>query len=96
MLASKAHLPEGLATQIPAVKWFAAAGHINGGMTGVVRAEARDEQAARNLRDVVNGFLALARLQAGNKPEIQSLMQSVTLAGTETKSTSFPSPILYL
>jgi hypothetical protein len=84
VLASQATLPEGMAAQIPSVKWFAAAGRINGGMSGVLRAEARDDQAAQNLRDVVNGFLALARMQAGSKPQFQELLKSVTLGGTGT------------
>jgi hypothetical protein len=93
ILASRAKLPEGVASQIPAVKWFAAAGRINGGLSGVLRAEARDEQAAQNLRDVINGFVALGRLQAGNRPEFQSLMQSVTLGGSgKTVELSFTVP----
>lgn len=93
VLASRAKLPAQVSSQMPAVTWFAVAGHINGGLNGSLRAEARDEQAAQNLRDVVNGFLALGRLQAGNKPEIQSLMQSVTLGGTgKTVELSFTLP----
>ena len=45
---------------MPPVKRFAAAGHINGGITGLLRAEALDDQSAENLRQVVRGFLALA------------------------------------
>ena len=47
-----------------------------------MRADARDEEAANNLRDVVRGFLALAKLQAGNRPELQVMMQSLELGGT--------------
>ena len=36
----------------------------NGGLSGTLRAEARDDQSAENLRDVVRGLLALARMQA--------------------------------
>ena len=32
VLTSQAKLPDEIATQIPAVKWFAASGHINGGV----------------------------------------------------------------
>lgn len=81
-LASNKQLPEQIAQQIPSIKWFSASSRIDGGLSGTLRAEARDDEAAKNLRDVVNGFLALARLQAGAKPEFQSLMQSVQLSGT--------------
>src|SRR5687767_3731206 len=50
VLTSHAKLPEQIARQIPPVKWFAAAGHINGGVSGLVRVEANDDQAAELLR----------------------------------------------
>lgn len=97
VLASKAKLPSQVTSQMPAVTWFAVAGHVNGGLNGSLRAEARDEQAAQNLRDVVNGFLALGRLQGGNTPEVQALMQSVTLGGTgKTVELSFTLPNEFL
>ena len=74
-LVNQAKLPEGIMNQIPSVRWFSASGHINGGLRGAIRAEARDEQAAQNLRDVVQGFLALARMQTGAKPELQALVE---------------------
>ena len=60
---------------------------------GIVRADTRDDEAANNLRDVVRGFLALAKLQAGNRPELQTLMQSLELGGTgKTVALSFSIP----
>jgi hypothetical protein len=92
-LMSHAKLPQGVAGQIPAIKWFSASGHVNGGLRGQLRAEARDDQAAQNLRDVVNGFLALARMQAGEKPEFQALMSSLQVAGSgKTVSLDFAVP----
>ena len=99
VIASQAKLPEQVARQIPAVKWFAAAGRINGGLAGTLRAEARDEQAADNLRDIVRGFLALARMQAQNDPKLNAFAQSLELTGTgKTVSLTFtvPSEILQL
>jgi len=83
-LASQAQLPEQIASQLPSVKWFAASSAINGGLSGVLRAEARDEEAAKNLRDVIQGFMALAKLQAGSRPELQPVLQSLQLGGTGT------------
>ena len=92
-LMTHARLPEGVAQQIPAVRWFAASGQVNGGLTGVVRAETRDEQAGQNLREVVQGFLALARMQAGSKPEMQMLVNSLQLSGSgKTVALSFSVP----
>ena len=83
-LMSQANLPEHVTSRIPAVRWFSASGHINGGISGLIRAEARDEQAAQNLRDVIQGFLALARMQSGSQPQMQSLVNSLQLSGTGT------------
>jgi hypothetical protein len=92
-LRSQAHLPADVADRLPAITWFAVSGHINGGLRGVVRAEARDEEAANNLRDVVRGFLALGKMQAGGRPEIQAMMQSLELSGTgKTVALSFSVP----
>jgi hypothetical protein len=81
-LAANNKLPEQIASQLPSIKWFSASSRVDGGFTGTLRAEARDDEAAKNLRDVVQGFLALAKLQASSKPEFQSLMQSIQLTGT--------------
>jgi hypothetical protein len=92
-LMKHANLPEGVASQIPAVKWFSASGHVNGGLSGLLRAETRDEQAGQNLRDVVQGFLALARLQAGNRPEMQAVVSSLQVSGSgRTVALSFSLP----
>jgi hypothetical protein len=75
------------------VRWFSASGHINGGLRGTIRAEARDEQAGQNLRDVVQGFMALAKMQASQKPELTTLMNSIQLSGTgKTVSLNFEVP----
>ncbi len=81
-LQSQARLPLEVSSRLPAITWFSVSGHINGGFRGMIRAEARDEEAANNLRDVVRGFLALGKMQAGGRPEIAAMMQSLELSGT--------------
>jgi hypothetical protein len=93
VLTSEAHLPDSVASRLPALTWFSVGGHVNGGLRAVIRAEARDDDAANNLRDVVRGFMALAKLQSGSKPEMQAMMQSLELGGTgKTVSLSFVVP----
>jgi hypothetical protein len=93
ILANQANLPEQLARQIPPVQWFAAAGQINGGVSGTLRAEARDDQSAQQLRDVVRGFLALAQMQGQNDPKLAALAQSLQLSGDgKTVALSFTVP----
>ena len=93
VIAGQAKLPEQVANKLPAVKWFAAAGHINGGISGTLRAEARDDVSADNLRDVVRGFLALGRMQAQSDPKAAAMLQSLQLTGTgKTVQLSFAVP----
>ncbi len=96
VLTSGAHLPEQVASQIPPITWFSASGHVNGGMSATLNVEAKDAAAADNLRQVINGFMALARMQAGsntNKPEMAAMLQSIQLGGQDkTVSVSFTLP----
>jgi hypothetical protein len=83
-LALGGRLPANIMNQIPAITWFSVSGQIDTGLRGVVRAEARDEEAATNLRDVIRGFMALAKMQAASKPQFQPVIQSLELGGTGT------------
>jgi hypothetical protein len=97
LLAAQAKLPTEVSRRLPAVKWFAAAGHVNGGVSGSLRAEARDDAAGENLRDVVRGFLALARMQSQADPRTAGLVDSLHLSGsgkTVALSFSIPAEIL--
>lgn len=79
--------------QLPAITWFSVSGRIIDGIDGVVRAETRDETSANNLRDVIRGFMALAKLQASSKPELERLVQSLELGGNgKTVALSFRVP----
>lgn len=89
-IASHAKLPSEVAGRIPPITWFAASGRINGGVEALLKAETQSEEAANNLRDIIRGFVALAKMQAGNRPEAQALWPTVELAGTgKTVSLSF-------
>lgn len=93
VLAAQARLPEQVSSRLPQIKWFAAAGHVNGGLSGSLRAEARDDQSAENLRDVVRGLLGLARLQAQADPRTAGLIESLQLTGTgKTVALAFTVP----
>jgi hypothetical protein len=80
-LANTGKLPPAIQAQVPAIQWFSAAGHINGGVSGTFKAEARDDEAAKNLHDILNGVLAMARMQANTRPEFKTLVDSLQLTG---------------
>jgi hypothetical protein len=93
LIATQTKLPDEIARHLPPVKWFAAAGHINGGVSAQLRAEANDDQAAENLRGVLNGIISLARLQGQNDPKLTTLIQSLHLSGSgKTVELSFTVP----
>jgi hypothetical protein len=90
VLTAQGRLPDGVAQQLPSISLFSASAIIDSGIRANVRAESRDEESANNLRDLVRGFLALARLQASSRPEVGEFLQSTQLGGTgKTVSLSF-------
>ncbi len=92
-LASQAHLPDGLARQLPPITWFATNLQVDGGLRGMFRADTRDQQAADNLREVVRGFIALGRMQVASQPSLKGFLDSLALGGTGTTvSLSFDAP----
>ncbi len=99
-LRSQAHLPEQVASQIPAISWLSASTNINGGISGHLSVEAADAKAAENLLSVVQGLKGLAALQARSN-NVPSQMQQVldSLQFTQSDSTltltfSLPSEML--
>jgi hypothetical protein len=94
-IASQARMPAEIASKLPAVKTFAVMTHIDGGVTGSLRAETKDEPSADNLRQVVQGLLALGRMT--NDPKATALMNSLQLSGSGKivrLSFSVPSEVL--
>jgi hypothetical protein len=77
-------IPAEIKQQLPPVTWLALNARIDDGVRATVRAEARDEAAANNLRDVIRGLVALARLQAGQHVELAELVNSLELGGQGT------------
>jgi len=80
-IASHANLSADIKSRIPPVDWFAASVHVDGGLSGHLRADARDDQAAADLRAVVNGALAAARLVGGKDPRVGALVSSLQMSG---------------
>jgi hypothetical protein len=92
-LAGHVRLPENIAANLPPITYFAATGRIDSGINATLRAEARDESGARDLHDVIRGFMALGKMQAGPWPELQTVLQSAQLrADSKTVVLSFALP----
>ncbi len=88
-----AWLPDAVASLLSQVTAFAAGGRVNGGVSGTINLEARDEQVGQDLRDVIQAFIALARLQTSSQPELSGVIDSFQLGGVGTSvSLSFALP----
>jgi hypothetical protein len=85
--------PTEIQQHIPAVQWFAVSVNVNGGLNGVLRADARDEKSGEELRAVVNGVLAAGRLVSGQDKRIEAMLNGVQVTGTgKTAAVSFTVP----
>jgi hypothetical protein len=65
---------------LPALQSLTVTGDLDPQVSLQVAGDAKDEAAAKNLADVVRGFVALMSLQAQQKPELQQLASAVTVA----------------
>src|SRR5262245_47744570 len=93
VLASQTNLPPQVSEKLPAIQWFSASAQIDSGIRGVVRAEARDDEAGNALRDVVRGVMGLVKLQAPSQPGLDTVVRSLELGGTgKTVTLSFEIP----
>ena len=77
-----------------AVKWLSVSARVDHGLSGTVRAEARDQEAADQLRSVANGALAAGELMSGQNSRLDTMLRSlqVTSNGT-TVSLAFTVPV---
>ena len=65
--------------ELPALKSLTVTGDLEPQVTLDITGEAADEPAAKNLADVVRGFVALASLQANQKPELKQLASAISV-----------------
>ena len=83
-ISRRMHLPDSVSGQVPPVRLVAAKADIDGGVKATIRAEAGDKAAADQLRDVVRGFLSLARLHSSGKEDLEGVLKTIELGGTDT------------
>lgn len=90
---SQANIPAEVKEHLPAVQFFAVSAHVNGGLSGTLRADARDEQSATDLKAVITGGLAAGRLMAGQDAKANSILNSIQVGGTnKTVTLAFTVP----
>jgi hypothetical protein len=77
-----ANVPAVAKERLAAVTRFSLSARVDGGLSGVLRAEARDDQSGEDLRSVVRGGLAAARLMGGQNPKLDIAINSLQLSGS--------------
>jgi hypothetical protein len=70
---------------LPPLKSVVVTGDLDPVVAVELTGEASDAKAAQNLADVVRGFVALASLQANQKPELKELASAVSVATEATR-----------
>jgi hypothetical protein len=70
---------------LPALRSVTVTGDLDPLVAVSITGEAQDAAGATNLADVVRGFVALAALQAGQKPELKALADAITVATEENR-----------
>jgi hypothetical protein len=76
---------DGATVSLPALQSLTVTGDLDPQVSLSITGEAKDELAAKNLADVVRGFVALMSLQAQQKPELQQLASAVTVATEQNR-----------
>jgi hypothetical protein len=71
--------PGGASLTLPGMKSLVVTGDLDPSVSFEAIAQAADEGAARQLGDVLRGLIALATLQASQKPELQQLASALTV-----------------
>ncbi len=74
-------LPAQVRQELPNIQWFAFSAQIDQDVNGLVRAEARDDQAGEQLRSVVNGALAAARMFGNQHADLTAALNSIQTSG---------------
>lgn len=86
-VSQSAALPAEIRDRIPPVEWVAASARVNGGMNASLRAEARDEESAVQLRDAVRGFIAMGQMMSGGDARLEAMLKSIQVGGAGTNVT---------
>jgi len=84
----------GAQLQLPALKGLMVTGELEPVVTVDVTGDASDPAAAAQLADIVRGFVALASLQAAQKPELADLPKAVNVT-TEQSSVHLSARLSY-
>src|SRR6266571_8685794 len=70
----------GTSIELPALRSLIVTGDLEPVISLAITGDAADEAAAKNLANIVSGFVSLVALQASQKPELKDLAQAISVA----------------
>jgi hypothetical protein len=79
---------------LPALKSVVVTGDLDPVVSVAITGDAADEASAKNLADIVRGFVAIMSMQGGQKPELKQLASAVSVT-TETSHVQVNARIPY-
>jgi len=74
-------MPDQLKEQLPKIKFFAVSADVDQTLTGSVRVQAVDAAAGEDLRKVVSGTIAAAKLFGGSNPTLATALNAMQVTG---------------
>jgi hypothetical protein len=77
--------PGGSAITLPALKSLLVTGDLEPVVSLAITGDTPDAEAAKNLANIVTGFVSLMALQASQKPELKDLAQAISVATEESR-----------
>lgn len=80
-LAGARGMPAQMRDQMPAVEWFAASADVDHTVSARLHAETKDDASGEQLRAIVNGAVAAARMMSGTDARMQAAVNSVQSSG---------------
>jgi len=81
-LTSQPQIPEQVRSQVQDIEWLSVSAAIDRDVRGLVRAEARDDASGQQLRTVLAGAIAAARMFGEQDARLATALNSVQAAGT--------------
>jgi hypothetical protein len=81
-ITNQPQLPEPLRNQIAGIEWLSLSADVDRDVRGLIRAEARDDEQAQQLRTVLAGALAAARMFGEQDARLAAALNSVQTTGS--------------
>ena len=81
-LASQANLPPQVRDQLASMQWFALTADVDRALVCRFRAEAKDVESGEQMRAIVNGALAMAKMMAGKDARYDGVLNSIQSTGS--------------